>query len=444
MDNVPRPTSSRTTAPLRWVLASLRAIEHVQGWKRIAVILVCLLMLAVVGVLTWRAASLFNLPDVGDPFDVEAFLDAEPAADRNASTIYQGASAALKPPFLPDYQFPLDGWEMIDWETADPEVRRWVTDNRDAFAIWLLGSQRPEAQELDLATINGSTPLPYGSALNDFAQIAALEGSRRRAEGDPAGAWDVYRAGLRASRHAGMRGGLVQRGIGARMLQLLSGPVQDWMADPSVDAELLHRALDDLRAIETMTASPSEAFKVEYLILLHENQGPWAYRIWKSDLYPQTYGMPQFFPGFHQGLWFMRREPERSLRVLRIAIANQLAECDRRQDRAPLVPLPRSKYKWYDVGPTAPPAARALDGASFDNWLSSCLYAPVAFRGFSRIDALESDRQLAHSLVDQAAEALDERENGTAPPSIEAPDGPDPDRLPEGFYQNMPLPQDDD
>src|SRR5262249_9402865 len=72
------PAMSVATRPriigrlLRIPLAPLRWLERTRGRWRLALGLLYLVVLAVVVALTYRETSLWGLPDIGDPFDVEA------------------------------------------------------------------------------------------------------------------------------------------------------------------------------------------------------------------------------------------------------------------------------------------------------------------------------------------------------------------------------------
>ena len=401
-------------------------------------------MLVVSGFLAWRAASLNNLPDVGDPFDVDAFLAAAPAEDRDAFTLYRKATAEHVEAGSMGLGVDPKLWEVDDWEAADPIVRRWAVANQVAFTLWMRGAERPEAQATDPATIGISTLLNDEQAIRQFARLAVLEGSRRLSEGDPAGAWEVYRGGLRASRHVQMRASIISRLIGAAMLRDLNGPVQGWMADPRVDAGLLRHALDDLRVIEAMTPPISEALKVEYLALIHEARRPDVYKSWSSETPNNPDGFIEYLPGYVPALWFVKHEPERSIRLFRLYFANQLSQSDLRRGRASLVFLPITGFYWYDVGPSAPPAARALAGDNFDSWMHSSPFAQFAMPALSSaLGMIEGDRRSVEILVVLAAEDLYEREHGKPPPSIEALVGPYVDRIPEGYESEAPLPMDD-
>src|SRR5206468_2151237 len=79
-----------------------------------------------------------------------------------------------------------------------------------------------------------------------------------------------------------------------------------------------------------------------------------------------------------------RREPERSRRVIRLAVANWLAYHDLPPDRRPK-PAPdlSGPYEFYAFGPEAPAQASALSPEAMDHWLSTTIDANELLRAFS-------------------------------------------------------------
>src|SRR4051812_20680935 len=89
----PRPDGSQMTTAARArlritasgvLLAPARWLERARGRGRVMLVALYLLVGAVAGVFIWRAVSLNDLPDVGDPFDVEAEAAIDMPAAENA------------------------------------------------------------------------------------------------------------------------------------------------------------------------------------------------------------------------------------------------------------------------------------------------------------------------------------------------------------------------
>src|SRR4051794_15577150 len=123
--------------PLRILTSPLVWLERTRGRWRLALAALYTLILAVAGLLTWRAFSLNGLPDVGDPFDAEAFEDVAIPDDRNAFRLYERASAMLKQ--LPSAEVRAGSLRNHDWATAAPEIRAWVEQNRGALDLFVRG-----------------------------------------------------------------------------------------------------------------------------------------------------------------------------------------------------------------------------------------------------------------------------------------------------------------
>src|SRR5262245_2693461 len=194
------------TAPLQW-------IERARGRKRIALAGLLAMCLAAASVLGWRAGSLRELPDAGEPFDVAALGHVAVADDDNAAIVYRRA-AALFQLDREEHERNRKVWHETDWGKAAPEVRRWVEDNRQALEVWRAGADRPEAlfvqpEEMTITTVSSTI-----QSLRELAVAGLLEGSRREQAGDLDGAWAMYRAALRSSRHVEMHGVSVWRMIG--------------------------------------------------------------------------------------------------------------------------------------------------------------------------------------------------------------------------------------
>ena len=80
------PTFRLLTAPFRWVGKSRRRVMGVA----------LMLLLIVTAPPLWWAAQLTGLPDIGDPFDVEAFRTQAIPDDRNAFVLYRRAVALYR------------------------------------------------------------------------------------------------------------------------------------------------------------------------------------------------------------------------------------------------------------------------------------------------------------------------------------------------------------
>ena len=93
----------------------------------------------------WRGASLLLLPDIGDPFDVAAFRAVRIPEDRDAAVLLRQAEERVNRR-MPNLSFAARRLApAYQWSAAAPELRDWVTANRDALELFRDASERPDA-----------------------------------------------------------------------------------------------------------------------------------------------------------------------------------------------------------------------------------------------------------------------------------------------------------
>ncbi|HEV3165046.1 MAG TPA: hypothetical protein VGZ22_13530 [Isosphaeraceae bacterium] len=426
------------SAGLHALLAPAFWLERTRGRVRLALAVLYLLLVVTTATLGWRAASLWWLPDIGEPFDVRALQSIEVADDQNAFVFYRQASARTR--HLRAYEKPLQK-AALPWSTSGPALQRLVEENIEALDLYRQGSERPHALYVHPRNVTFDTPLPIVTDLRDLARLARLEGSRLEEAGDMAGAWVWYRAILRSSRHVGMHGVSIARLIGAVNLRLVAPSVTNWAADPRVDAPLLRGALADLAACEAMTPPVSDAIEMEYLSLDRALQDPqrWVEESRRDDLLWYHH-----LPSLVTAKVFLNCEPERSRRVVALVFANWLVYCDK-------PPAERPKFittdpQLYAVDPSAPALARALAPQAITRWVKSTLVVSDSLPVLSDylptlpnlVSMLDADRPLLETLQVQVAEQLYLRENGKVPESAAVLVGPYLKWLPERYLEPDP------
>lgn len=391
--------------------------------------------------LTWWTTTLTGLPDVGDPFDVAAF--SRPIPDEtNAFVLYREAVTRL--PKEPEVA-------VTDWKVAGPEHRGWLQRSREALALWRKGTERPDALYVDPSRSTFEIQLNVPQSMRGLGRAAMLEGTRLEEQGDLEGALSWYCAGIRASRHLGRRGFLIERLIGIMMHHMAVDRLNRWAADPRVDARLLRRALN--AAIETgeMTPPNSDALKAEYLSLMHSMADPdLMVRLLDYEIVPDGKGGGTTVYGQHRwksGLFRVGRramnEPERSRRVARMIFANLLAYCDLPPSRRPpkvsskitgTAPDLRALGDLYVVDTSAPEAARALPPEKLASWFATTIDAGQFLPAFAAVEkAIARERSTQASLLVNLANELCKRERGAYPERIEDLVGPYLKELPTGY-----------
>jgi hypothetical protein len=408
------PTFRLMAAPFRWIAESRRRV-----W---CVILILLSMVTAPPL--WWAAQLMGLPNVGDPFDVEAFRAKTIPDDRNAFVLYRRAAALFQRLRHSDTSASLSLDLHTQWSKADPEVRRWAEVNREALALYRQGADRPAALDPSLMSIEGFVAF---EALRPFQRLALLEASRLEEQGDMAGAWGWYRACLRTIHHVGAHGMVYRRREAQRWHNQLRKRLTGWAADARTTPAQLRQALDD--AVACGAIVPSEAFtlKAEYLNLVEalDGRNRFAGRMMPSWLRPATpFLTPERIQSIADAWRVWRREPDRSRRVTRLLTANRLAYYDLPPDQRPSPDPDALSCELYPFGPEAPAKARALSPRALGRWLDST-HDPRRLAGFLNWSAVQFEEVANHrELVILLATELYRRDQGTDPPSPKALVGP--------------------
>lgn len=341
---------ARLTAPLRWLGRSRRRV-------RVASFVLAVVVLGV-AIALWRAAWVWDLPDVGDPFDVSELNAVAVPSDRNAFVAYGVASSAMVRLRLKASEREID-WDA-PWSKIRADLRAWVEQNQEALDLWRYGTQQPDALYHPPAELRFGTTLPMTQDLRFFGYLAGLQGSRLEEQGDMAGAWGWYRALLRSSRHTGRHGVIVERGVGARLHELACKRITHWAADERTGADLLRQARDEVTAIDRMSSPLSDVLKVEYLMSLKAlRDGQEAVEAMPRRALPDGWWFYQ--PQARDARILVTRDSERSRRVVQLFYANWLAQAAKPPDqRARLARVAGPAPPIFEPDPTAPPAARAL------------------------------------------------------------------------------------
>jgi hypothetical protein len=410
------PTLRYATAPIRW------AVRTPRRRRTLAAVLLAMFAAPIV----WWPIQLMGLPDIGDPADLDAFRFTTIPDSRNAYVLYAQAVERLKP--LPRHYGAFSGppYQFIPWPQVAPTLRRWLEENGPAMALYREGSNRPDAiPEASSAGIHVGT-------LGELHGLALLEASRLEEQGKMEEAWAWYRASLRAIHHLGRHARLHARDWPQRWWygQIL-GRVATWASDPRTTPALIRRALDDVLACEAMAPSEAYTIAMEYPTLLgtvESISGPDRRGMapWIVSIGPIQAGLsPEQVRALVDAWRWWRREPERSRRVVRLAVANWLAYEQSPPDRRPPPdPDVSGPFDFYALGPDAPANARVLSPAALDRWLASTTDAQDVLRAFDFRGIRIRERANHRAMVVLLASQLYRRDHGSDPPDEAALVGP--------------------
>ena len=360
----PAPAPAAVSGTSQKLLQLLR--KRLRQLLRVTLVLAVGLALAATALAIWWLTSLNGLPDIGDPFDVAALRSFSIPDEQNAFKFFRRAKETLTPlPEVPPAQY--DRSSMVPWSKTDPKLRAWVEANRPAVALFLQGAEQSDG--ISRPAGEGYSERYSSAEPGWLIWLVLSEGSRREASGDMAGAWDCYRAVLRMTVHVRRRGSLFDRAVASNHHDSVRKRLATWAADPRTTISQLQRALEE--AVESRSRPEWDAFslKIEYLDLMQFLERPndrtfepleddLTYHLGDmqlpTDLVSNAYGVRRF----------LRREPERSRRAIRLLFANWLAQVeapDLRQ-RKPAVrasfrgPKRTSTVSLYPVSPEAPAA----------------------------------------------------------------------------------------
>jgi hypothetical protein len=436
---MPRPgVVDVVLAPLTLLERSSGVLKRSRGWKRRGLVLLYLTIALTAGVVGWREVSLWRLPDAPESFDLAKYGRVEvPDAD-NAMVAYREVFARFGDLDARKYKVEsVKAWYVYDWSAADPEVRRWAEDHRAALEAWLPANDRPDSLLVQPEELRIATRLEEAQTLRPYTRLALLEGSRLEQSGDLAGAWRMYRATLRASRHVARHGGTNQRLIGHAILTKAAQNIETWIDRPGMTPELIRRAIGDVEACRAMTSPASEAVRAEYFStrdLVNDTDG-WA-NLSDSGPYSRTNWLNQF----GGGRWarrFVRNDPERSARVLRLIAAGYLAQCDRPPALRPKLVYPN--WMIYDHDKLTPQAVREISPEALEAWTrDSILYAIGPFSNMLQ-SRLDTEPGLLENLALTMAERAFAIERGRPPRTYGELLGPYLRTLPAGIEPQDPV-----
>jgi hypothetical protein len=449
MSEAPARIESRIPWPVRVLLAPLHALERARGYRRIALISLYGLLLIAGVALLWRAASIRDLPDIGEPFDTTALRAIEPPPDdRNAWTLYREAAGALhrdsgvenrlfrSPPAWP--------------APTDEQAHAYLRQNARALEVWRRATERPAALLARPRDLEFDTSLAVLNEHRILSRLALVMAAGRRAASDVEGAWGWYRATLRASRHAGRHAPVVGRLVGIGELGSAVPEVLAWAEDPAVGVPLLRRALADVETLDALTGPASEAYAVDYLSFAKSLRKPDSLRAAFVAERNQV-DMWTHLPGLWSAAFWLGNEPERTRLLGQLVFANWMRHIDDPPSaRPPLLAGPGDieLFDDPDAGPLPPDELQArLRESFFTPWM---LRQFLIFGSFVR--QLDRERADLARLRLGLAEQIYLRERG-APPARFAdlvsagilgalPVGVDPDDTPvtDQLRQGIPEP----
>ena len=385
-------------------------------WGLLVVVLLALTPFAV------RACFLANVPDLGEPFDVEAFVGDVIPPEENAFTEYRAAQSMrvhlIEGLRLKGVTEPANHDEVYKngWEAADTAMRAWVDDHRPALALWRRGSEKERALDASPASMTFSTLLAATQELRGFVRIGLVDQMRCLHEGDVDEAWKLARAGYRSGGHASHRGPMIAGLVGIALHAMSSGGMQRWAEHPAVTADQLRAGLAQVKADFPLYESQSNMMKTEYLALRNSLRIPG----WMNNLGPVGGQVNEIPARVQLGFFWMVGEPELTIRLYSHIIANQTREID--QPLALRRKLVGSGFAMlFDTDPTVARASGELDATQIDRAVTLSIVSKMLLPATKQVDNAYLrflGRQAALEVL-LAAQAY-RRDKGEFPVSLDA------------------------
>ena len=317
-----------------------------------------------------RGWFLWQVPDVGEPFDVKSFYPADLPPEQNAFTHYNEAQRIrflvaevwLKrgtPPIPTDHAFPQVFVEGLS--ALSPSENQWLADQRATLDEWRRGTELSLAQAFTLKEMGIATGLDIHQDHSIFIALARIESLRCEADGDLNAAWEWCRACVRFSRHLNSHSGKMQRWLGVDAHKLVVDGVMRWAEHPAVTADQLRAVLAEIRAEYAKYAPLSEMLKMEHLF--------WSQSFTSSKWTEDGLGLFLNRPAWEKrvpALAVLRRpamwlvgEPDVYLRLHRQILLNQLNEIDKPLGQR--TKLVGTKAMLFDPDPNVPMKRGQLD-----------------------------------------------------------------------------------
>lgn len=368
------------------------------------VLIILLLAIPLVVGLVIRGSRLKQIADGPEPFDLEAVRHVDVAPENNAYLDYARGIAYLARPG--------EGGKRL------PE------DNPESLHLFLVGSRRSDALYHQPGELHSNVDWQVTNSLRELSRLAHEQGRELERAGPLSEAWQWHRAGLRASRHPGMHGAVIERLTGEALHAVACAEIARWAAHPQLDAVALRQALADVREIDRLTTPLSTNLKSEYLLIANSLEDP---RLMG--------GMPGTATSLPQRLLSsLSAEPAASRAVIKRVFANFLRECDK-------LPSERAKMAAGGFFERDAASAEEPDPEELAKVVSKTVFASQALPALTQ--ALHArDRQLARQALLELALLLEihYREHGGFPEKLESLVGPDLAEVPsDPFRAGAPL-----
>ena len=134
----------------------------------------------------YRGYRISRVPDIGDPFNVEAFGTVNIAPADNAMTQYALATTLLrKRGYSGNADLEIEEKARTQgWTFASEAVAKWLDDNQPALAEWRKGTKLSQAVAIQPKDFRFTSTLEVVLESREFSRLATLQAERCAHDGD--------------------------------------------------------------------------------------------------------------------------------------------------------------------------------------------------------------------------------------------------------------------
>lgn len=263
----------------------------------------------------YRVARIASVPEIGDPFDVEAFIAAHSPEGPNAFDDFLQAEVSLVPhpsgdTALQELQIVLRaGWDGVSHDTSS-----WHQANAEAIRRTREGTLREDGFSIPLRERDFLSASPFRTKLRLLAFLLILDAARAEHDDRLEDAVASGLALLRMSGHIIRHGSTLEHVIGLGYHRDAACSLMRTARDPEMSAVALRMLAAEVDRIEGDLPPISVAVSVDYLATMG------FLSMWSQE--PDAEG------ALERARHFLGGEPEYSTRLIRQGVAHQLRYCD--------------------------------------------------------------------------------------------------------------------
>lgn len=322
----------------------------------------------------YRGYKLSQVPDPGEPFDIEAFIKASDVDDAdNALSDFKLAKSLLSSS-IPPAEYHRFNDEIFTGRKLSVEAENFVkylNRNDPALQAWKKGTEKPDFCEFPVDTVSYATLLSTAQDARDFVRLLNARAILEFRKGNYEDAANWYLTSFRTARLIQQNGGTIHHLVSYAIYNMAATNLIRQIQDQKIPEKVLKKLLQELTDLHNGFDPVSDAIKVEHLMFLDFTKSDY------SGMVPGVgKGLPEFAPS---SLFYIMGEPELAIKMSRQWLGNILPEVDRpRYQRSPFT-SGSGVFQLYNPSSKLPVNRRQFSPAEFDEvWKQSRLFMFVS------------------------------------------------------------------